>query len=55
MLITFEGQSKRSKIKSAMKRCSKCISMVTAKTASRNITFKVTKMGDSVIAVKSAV
>ena len=39
-LIAFEGQTKPSKIKSVMKWWSKCISMIIAKTASRNVAFK---------------
>ena len=38
-----------SKIRSAMKRWSKCISMAIAKTASRNVAFKVAKMRDSIM------
>ena len=36
-LITFEGKAKSSRVKSVMKWWSKCISMVIAKTASRNV------------------
>lgn len=35
--IILEGQTKPSKIKSVMKWWSKCISMIIAKTASRNV------------------
>ena len=46
-LITFEGQAKPSRVKSVMKWWSKCISMVIAKTASRNVAFKSDKMMDA--------
>ena len=46
--IAFEGQAKPSKIKSVMKWWSKCISMVIAKTASRNVAFKAARFGDSI-------
>ena len=52
-IIAFEGQAKSSKINSAMKWRSKCISMVIAKTASRNVAFKAAKMGESVLAGQS--
>ena len=48
-LIAFEGEAKCSKIKSVMKWWSKCISMAIAKTASRNVAFKVAKMRDSIM------
>ena len=47
-LIAFEGQAKPSKIKSVVKWWSKCISMVIAKTASRNVAFKAARLGDSI-------
>ena len=43
-LITFEGRAKPSRIKSVMKWWSKCISMIIAKTASRNVAFKPDKL-----------
>ena len=46
-LITFEGKAKSSRVKSVMKWRSKCISMVIAKTASRNVAFKSDKMMDA--------
>ena len=46
-LIAFEGQAKPSKAKSVMKWWSRCISMVIAKTASRNVAFKAARLGDS--------
>ena len=46
-LIAFEGQAKPSKVKSVMKRWSKCISMVIARTA-RNVAFKAARLGDSI-------
>jgi hypothetical protein len=48
-LIAFEGEAKCSKIRSVMKWWSKCISMAIAKTASRNVAFKVAKMRDSIM------
>ena len=60
-LITFEGRAKPSKIKSVMKWWSKCISMVIAKTASRNVAFKSDKLvealfeGQSVIQTRQVV
>ena len=42
-LIAFEGEAKSSKIRSVMKWWSKCISMAIAKTASRNVAFKVAR------------
>ena len=45
----FEGESKCSKIRSVMKWWSRCISMAIAKTASRNVAFKVAKMRDSIM------
>ena len=46
-LITFEGRAKPSRVKSVMKWWSKCISMVIAKTASRNVVFKSDKIMDA--------
>ena len=46
-LITFEGKAKSSRVKAVMKWWSKCISMVIAKTASRNVAFKSGKMMDA--------
>ena len=54
-LIAFEGQAKPSKIKSVVKRRSKCISMVIAETASRNVTLKSAKLAESVFACQSDV
>ena len=48
-LIAFEGEVKRSKIRSVMKWWSRCISMAIAKTASRNLAFRVAKMRDSIM------
>ena len=49
-LIDFEGQAKHSKTKSVMKwwSKSKCISMIIAKTAGRNVAFKSGKLAESV-------
>jgi len=54
-LVAFEGQAKPSKIKSVMKWWSKCISMVIAKTASRNVAFKAAKIADSAFAGQSEI
>ena len=48
-LIAFEGEAKSSKIRSVMKWWSKCLSMAIAKTASRNVAFKVAKMRESIM------
>ena len=45
----FEGEVKRSKVRSYMNWWIKCISAVIVKTASRNVTFKATRMRDSMI------
>ena len=56
LIMTFEGQAaKPSKIKSVMKWWSKCISMVIAKTASRNVALKSAKLVESVFAGQSVV
>jgi hypothetical protein len=47
-LVAFEGDAKPSKTRSAMKWWSKCISMAIAKTASRNVAFKVGKMREAI-------
>ena len=46
-LIAFEGKAKSSRVKALMKWWSKCISMVIAKTASRNVAFKSDKIIDA--------
>ena len=48
-LVAFEGDAKASKIRSVMKWWSKCISVVIAKTASRNVAFKVAKMREAIM------
>ena len=48
-LVAFEGDAKASKTRSVMKWWSKCISMVIAKTASRNVAFKVAKMREAIM------
>ena len=48
-LIDFEGEAKSSRIRSVMKWWSKCISMAIAKTASRNVAFKVAKMREAIM------
>ena len=46
-LIAFEGETKRSKIRSHMNWWVKCITAVIAKTASRNVAFKAGRMRNS--------
>ena len=50
-LVAFDGDAKASKTRSAMKWWwwSKCISMAIAKTASRNVAFKVAKMREAIM------
>ena len=48
-MVAFEGDAKASKTRSAMKWWSKCISMAIAKTASRNVAFKVAKMREAIM------
>ena len=48
-LVALEGEAKASKIRSVMKWWSKCISMAIAKTASRNVAFKVAKMREAIM------
>ena len=45
----FEGPVKSSKVKSHMKWWVKCISAVIAKTASRNVAFKVRRLSESIM------
>ena len=47
-LIDLEGKAKASRIKAEMKWWTKCISMVIAKTASRNVAFKSDKLMDAI-------
>ena len=54
-LITFEGRAKPSRIKSVMKWWSKCISMIIAKTASRNGAFKSDKLVEALFRDQSVV
>ena len=51
--VDFENQAKPSKINSVFKWWSKCISMVIAKTASRNVIYKAYKFGESMFARQS--
>ena len=48
-LIDFEGEAKSSKIRAVMKWWSRCISMAIAKTASRNVAFKVARMREAIM------
>ena len=48
-LEAFEGEAKRSKVRSYMNWWVKCISAVIVKTASRNVAFKATRMRDSIM------
>ena len=54
-LITFEGKAKSSRVKAVMKWWSKCISMVIAKTASRNVAFKSGKMMDALFFISRTI
>ena len=51
-IVAFENQAKPSKINSVFKWWSKCISMVIAKTASRNVIYKA-KLGESMFVRQS--
>ena len=53
-LVTFEGKAKSSRAKAVMKWWTKCISMVIAKTASRNVAFKSDKIMDALFQGQSA-
>ena len=53
--LAFENQAKSSKINSVLKWWSKCISMVIAKTASRNVVYKANKLGESMFARQSEI
>ena len=48
-LVAFEGDAKASKTRSVMKWWSKCISVAIAKTASRNVAFKIAKMREAIM------
>ena len=48
-LTSFEGKAKSSKARSVMKWWSKCISISIAKTACRNVAFKVARMRKSIM------
>ena len=48
-LIDVEGEPKSSKIRAVMKWWTRCISMAIAKTASRNVAFKVARMRDAIM------
>ena len=48
-VIAFEGEAKSSKVRAVMKWCSRCISMAIAKTASRNVAFKVARMRKAIM------
>ena len=48
-MVAFEGDAKASKTRSAMKWWSKFISMAIAKTASRNVAFKVAKTREAIM------
>ena len=49
ILICFEGETKRTKVRSVMKWWLKCISMIMNKTASRNVTFNAARMSDRIM------
>ena len=48
-LIDSEVEAKSSKIKAGMKWWTRCISMAIAKTASRNVAFKVARLRDAIM------
>ena len=48
-LIDSDGETKSSKIKAGMKWWTRCISMAIAKTASRNVAFKVARLRDAIM------
>ena len=48
-MVAFEGDAKASKTRSVMQWWSKCISVAIAKTASRNVAFKVAKMREAIM------
>ena len=48
-MVAFEGEAKASKIRSLMKWWSKRIFVAIAKTASRNVAFKVAKMREAIM------
>ena len=48
-LIDVEGEPKSSKIRAGMKWWTKCISMAIAKTASRNVAFKVARLREAIM------
>ena len=50
----LEGKAKSSRVKAVMKWWTKCISMVIAKTASRNVAFKSDKIMDALFQGQSA-
>ena len=51
--VHFENQAKPSKINSVFKWWSKCVSMVIAKTASRNVIYKANKLAESMFVRQS--
>ena len=54
-LISSQGRAEQSKITSTTKWWSRCLSAVIAKTASRNVVFKVSRVGASLLAAQSVV
>jgi len=54
-LVSFEGRTKQSKVRSTMKWRSKCLSIVIAKTAGRDVAFKVSKMGEPLLAAQPVI
>ena len=47
--ICFEGQAKKSKVRSALKWWLKCISMIITETASRNVAFEANRISQRII------
>ena len=48
-LIDFEGEAKSSRIRSATRRWSSCISMAIAKAVSRSVAFKAARMREAIV------
>ena len=53
-LTLSEGEAKQSRVRSAMRWWTKCVSMVIVKTASRNIAFKADMMSQAVLEAQAS-
>ena len=53
-LILSKGHAKQSRVRSTMRWWTKCVSMVIAKTASRNIAFKAGTMSKAILDAQSS-